>query len=84
MPQFSHKTKVFLLFFYPVTIMQLFIPANEPNEKLIAKGFSFKPLIIDAYQYHLRFSTEEKTQNLFSKKVNAGTVTIKSGKTCEL
>jgi len=84
MPQFSHKTKVILIFFYQSFHMQLFIPTNEPDEKLLAKGFRFKPLIIDAYQYHLCFSTEEKTQNLFSKKVKAGTVTIKSGKTCEL
>lgn len=62
--------------------MKIFIPINETNGSLINKGFTLKPLIIEAYQCHFgELWPSEKTQNLFSKKVNIGTVTTKKGKT---
>lgn len=61
--------------------MNVFIPTNEANEKLANLGYSFKPFIIEAYQYHLDLSTSENTQNLFSRKVNIGTVMTNKGKT---
>lgn len=62
--------------------MKIFIPINETNGSLINKGFTFQPLIIEAYQCHfVELWASEKTQNLFSKKVNIGTVTTKKGKT---
>lgn len=63
--------------------MLIFIPTNEVNNTYIKRGFSFKPLIIEAYQYHLGVSSRaEKTQNLLSKNVNTGTVTTNKGNTC--
>lgn len=63
--------------------MLVFIPTNEIDKNYANEGFSFKPLIIEAYQYHLDVScSAEKTQNLFNKKVKTGTVTINKGKTC--
>ena len=62
--------------------MQIFIPTNDLNKLLIAEGFTFRPLIIEAYQHHLGKSLAlENTQNLLSKKVKAGTVITKKGKT---
>ena len=64
--------------------MKIFIPSNEINEELMSQGFSFQPLIINAYCYHLSESSEaelEKTQNLFSKKVNMGTTMTNIGNT---
>lgn len=62
--------------------MKIFIPANEINDSYLQKGFAFKPLIIEAYKYHLDVSDEENTQNLLNKKVNTGTVTTSNGNTC--
>ena len=62
--------------------MLIFIPTNETNNDFVQNGFSFKPLIIEAYQYHLDVSSSsENTQNLFSKKVKTGTVTTNNGRT---
>ena len=61
--------------------MKVFIPTNDGNEGLEKKGFILKPLIIEAYMYHLYSFGEEKTQNLFSKKVNTGTEITNKGKT---
>lgn len=61
--------------------MKVFIPTNDGNEGLLKKGFILKPLIIEAYLYHLYSSGEEKTQNLFNKKVKTGTMTTSKGKT---
>jgi len=62
--------------------MNIFIPINETNESLLNKGFTIQPLIIEAYQCHFdELWLSEKTQNLFSKKVNIGTVTTKKGRT---
>lgn len=61
--------------------MKVFIPTNDSNEGLIKKGYTLKPLIIEAYMYHLYSFGEEKTQNLFNKKVNTGTVMTSKGKT---
>ncbi len=63
--------------------MKIFIPTNELNEKFIHSGFSLKPLVIEAYQYHLNHSLPENTQNLFSKKVKTGTKITKIGKAME-
>ncbi|HOP21433.1 MAG TPA: hypothetical protein PK055_00450 [Gammaproteobacteria bacterium] len=63
--------------------MKLFIPTNEINNDWVDKGFSFKPLIIEAYQFHISSSIGEKTQNLLSKKVKTGTITTNIGKTLE-
>jgi len=59
--------------------MKIFIPANEFNEDALDKGFCFVPFDIQAYAYHL--SIEEKTQNLFNKKVKTGTEITSKGKT---
>ena len=59
--------------------MKVFIPSNELDEKIANQGFSFKPFNINAYAYHL--SNDEKTQNLFNKKVNTGTQVTNNGKT---
>lgn len=65
--------------------MQIFIPTNDLHSKYLHQGFSFKPLVIEAYQYHLDVSlTSEKTQNLLSKNVKTGTVTTNRGKTREV
>ena len=65
--------------------MLVFIPTNEINNYYIQEGFSFKPLIIEAYQYHLEdSSSSEKTQNLLSKNVNTGTVTTNKGNAREV
>lgn len=62
--------------------MNIFIPSNEESDSLINKGFVFQPFVIEAYQCHFsEILPSEKTQNLFSKKVNIGTVTTKKGKT---
>ena len=61
--------------------MRIFIPTNELNEKILNQGFSFKPFNIESYLYH--FSSDEKTQNLFNKKVNMGTEATNNGKTCK-
>lgn len=64
-------------------IMLIFIPTNETNTTYIKRGFSFKPLIIEAYQYHLDVSSStENTQKLLSKNVNTGTVITNKGSTC--
>jgi hypothetical protein len=60
----------------------IFIPTNEMDKNYLKKGFGFKPLVIEAYKYHLGLSTTEKTQNLLSKKVKTGTVTTNKGSTC--
>lgn len=62
-------------------MMKIFIPTNDTNEHLINQGYSIKPLIIEAYQYHLVSTTFENTQNLLSKKVKTGIATTKKGKT---
>lgn len=59
----------------------IFIPSNEICNKMIERGFDFKPLIIEAYKFHVTSSEFEKTQNLFNKKVKTGTTTIKAGST---
>jgi hypothetical protein len=63
-------------------LMHIFIPTNDLNKNLITKGFTFGPLIIEAYQYHTDGSWElENTQKLLSRKVKTGTVITKKGKT---
>lgn len=61
--------------------MKVFIPTNDHNDELEKEGFVLKPLIIEAYRYHLSTSMAEKTQNLLIKKVNTGTITTSKGKT---
>jgi hypothetical protein len=62
--------------------MKIFIPINETNTFLINEGFTFNPLIIEAYRFHVDESLgSEKTQNLFNKKVKIGTVITRNGKT---
>ena len=61
--------------------MKVFIPTNDGESDLEKHGFILRPLIIEAYMYHLYLSTEEKTQNLFNKKVKTGTVMTSKGKT---
>ena len=61
--------------------MKIFIPSNEANIAYLKQGFCFKPLIIDAYLYHLDARGFENTQNRLSKKVKNGTTTNKKGKT---
>ena len=62
--------------------MKIFIPINETNSSLINNGYTIQPLIIEAYLCHVdEIWLSEKTQNLFSKKVNIGTITTKKGKT---
>lgn len=68
--------------------MLIFIPTNDMNAVYLQAGFSFKPLVIEAYQYHLGLAPTsaalEKTQNLFSKKVNTGTVATNNGNAREV
>ncbi len=66
-----------------IRAMKIFIPTNELNEQFIHRGFSLKPLVIEAYQYHLNHSLSENTQNRFSKNVKTGTNITKTGKTIE-
>lgn len=63
--------------------MKIFIPTSELSEQFIDRGFCLKPLVIDAYKYHLNHSLPENTQNRLSKKVKAGTKITKAGKTME-
>jgi hypothetical protein len=58
--------------------MKLFIPCNDQNNSLINQGFEIKPLVIEAYKYHL---TSEKTQNFDIKKVITGTDNTNKGRT---
>ena len=60
--------------------MKIFIPINENNEKKV-KEEELRPLVIEAYLYHVNLSSIEKTQNLLSKKVKRGTETINKGNT---
>lgn len=60
--------------------MKIFIPINENNEKKVKKE-ELRPLVIEAYLYHVNLSSIEKTQNLLSKKVKRGTETINKGNT---
>jgi len=60
---------------------QIFIPSNDSNREMIENGFLFKPLIIEAYRYHVLVSELEKTQNLFNKNVKTGTTTTSVGRT---
>lgn len=61
--------------------MKVFIPSNEPNTTYLKGGFNFKPLVIDAYLYHLKDGDLEKTQKRLRTKVKSGTITNKKGKT---
>ena len=58
--------------------MKVFIPINEQNESLFDQCFEIKPLVIEAYKYHL---ASENTQNLDIKKVTIGTETNNRGNT---
>ncbi len=60
--------------------MKVFIPSNEFNCIYQNNGFSFKPLVIDAYLYHLEVGDLEKTQKRLRTKVKTGTITNKKGK----
>ena len=64
-------------------MMKIFIPTNDSNEDLINKGFTIKPLVIEAYQFQFVSAALEKTQNLLSKKIKTGMAIIKKGKTSE-
>lgn len=61
--------------------MKIFIPTNDGEDGLEKYGYVLKPLIIEAYRYHLYLSTEEKTQNLFNKNVKTGTMITNKGNT---
>ena len=61
--------------------MNVFIPSNELNTSYLKQGFNFKPLVIDAYLYHLKVGDLVKTQNRLRAKVKIGTTTNKKGKT---
>ncbi len=64
-------------------MMKIFIPTNEPKEIFFEQGFNLKPLVIEAYKYHLGYYNSENTQNRLSKKVKIGTRTINKGKAKE-
>ena len=63
--------------------MKIFIPTNEPKEDFFKQGFCLKPLVIEAYKYHLNYPFSEKTQKRLSKKVKTGTRTTNKGKVKE-
>ena len=63
--------------------MKIFIPTNELKTSFIEKGYCLRPLVIEAYQYHLRPSFSENTQKRLSKKVKTGTRTTNRGKAKE-
>ncbi len=60
--------------------MKIFIPSNEFNCSYQNKGYNFKPLVIEAYLYHLNVGEFEKTQKRLSTKVKTGTITSKKGR----
>ena len=61
--------------------MNVFIPSNELNTIYLKQGFDFKPLVIEAYLYHLNVGELENTQKRLSTKVKSGTTTNKKGRT---
>ncbi len=81
LPYFRHILQIVYVYLSKRYEMKVFIPTNDGESDLIKEGFILKPLIIEAYRYHLNLSTEEKTQNLFNKKVKIGTATISKGNT---
>jgi hypothetical protein len=63
--------------------MKIFIPDNDKNAGLIYQGFLLKPLVIEAYKYHLNSEVFENTQKRFNKKEKTGTKMTSKGKAIE-